>query len=261
MMLLSQRYCKTTSRPYLWVVQQASPSNNPKSHKALWPNNLLNQPSLTRSFIDHRKTCPEWYRCKSKPHKSPRACWTCFSPSWYVSWYPTPSPYWSLYPFLFPRSLHPTYMVSSKFENLDRDREITVFPQPKAPDIAQVPPNTKGYIPLMTQRPVFNSLGTRRLLGNRIRILYWPKVTEHQMVGLFLRLVLHFHHHIIYQKGFLSVCSGCVNLLHSPIQVGWTQNVVRVNNLYSIGLGRVKKFKFPWLNASVCRPIQSLKGW
>lgn len=42
----------------------------------------------------------------------------------------------------FPRSPHPTYTMASEFENLDSDWEITVFPHPKAPGTAHVPPCT-----------------------------------------------------------------------------------------------------------------------
>lgn len=40
----------------------------------------------------------------------------------------------------FPLSPHPTYIMTSELENLERDWEITVLPQPKAPGIAVVPP-------------------------------------------------------------------------------------------------------------------------
>ena len=38
--------------------------------------------------------------------------------------------------------------------NLDRDCEMTVLPQPKAPGTAQVPPSTEGKRPSMTRSPV-----------------------------------------------------------------------------------------------------------
>lgn len=42
----------------------------------------------------------------------------------------------------FPLSPHPTYIITSEFENLDKLCEMTVLPQPKAPGIAVVPPRT-----------------------------------------------------------------------------------------------------------------------
>src|ERR1700722_12200600 len=45
-------------------------------------------------------------------------------------------------PTSFLRSPQPTYIMMSLLENLDRACEMTVFPQPKAPGIAVVPPCT-----------------------------------------------------------------------------------------------------------------------
>ena len=44
----------------------------------------------------------------------------------------------------FPLSPQPTYTTTSVFEYLDKAYEIQVLPHPKAPGIAQVPPNTDG---------------------------------------------------------------------------------------------------------------------
>lgn len=43
----------------------------------------------------------------------------------------------------FPRSPQPTYTITSELENLDKLCEITVFPHPKAPGMAVVPPKTQ----------------------------------------------------------------------------------------------------------------------
>ena len=40
-------------------------------------------------------------------------------------------------------NLQPTYIIISELEYFDKDWEITVFPQPKAPGIAVVPPCTQ----------------------------------------------------------------------------------------------------------------------
>lgn len=42
-----------------------------------------------------------------------------------------------------PRSPQPTYTITSEFEYLDKAWDITVFPQPKAPGMAVVPPCTQ----------------------------------------------------------------------------------------------------------------------
>ena len=42
----------------------------------------------------------------------------------------------------FPLSPHPTYIITSLLEYLESDWEMTVFPHPKAPGIAVVPPCT-----------------------------------------------------------------------------------------------------------------------
>ena len=39
-----------------------------------------------------------------------------------------------------PLSPHPTYIITSELEYLDKACEIIVLPQPKAPGIAVVPP-------------------------------------------------------------------------------------------------------------------------
>lgn len=54
----------------------------------------------------------------------------------------------------FPLSPQPTYTITSEFEYLDRAYEIHVFPHPKAPGIAHVPPNTDGKSASSTLYPV-----------------------------------------------------------------------------------------------------------
>mmetsp|Transcript_7003 Transcript_7003/g.9837 ORF Transcript_7003/g.9837 Transcript_7003/m.9837 type:complete len:217 (-) Transcript_7003:278-928(-) len=69
-------------------------------------------------------------------------------------------------------------MMASLLLNLDSDCEMTVFPQPKAPGTAQVPPSTLGKMPSMTRRPVvsaalpgsFSTTGRGRRTGHRWHI-------------------------------------------------------------------------------------------
>lgn len=70
-----------------------------------------------------------------------------------------------------PLSPQPTYTMISLLENLDKAWEMTVFPQPKAPGIAVVPPWTHLW------KKTCTSIGTHNLSiglqGQTLSSVYW----------------------------------------------------------------------------------------
>ena len=68
------------------------------------------------------------------------------------------------------------------------------------------------------------------LLSNGTGTTNWPEVTEAELMSFVLGFIVNFHNNIINKEGFTAISSGGVNLADDTVDVGWAENLVRVNN-------------------------------
>lgn len=100
--------------------------------------------------------------------------------------------------------------MRSELENFESACEITVFPHPKAPGMAQVPPCTEGSRESRTRWPVISGVLARQLVSEGTRLTY-RSLLDHR-IALLSAIEVNFDHFLF--NGVLSLRGDESNSTH-----------------------------------------------